>query len=92
MIAGVRGVSSRRVVSRVRGGAAAGFCRGVEVTVQLEEDQFIGSSAFLFGAVLERFFGLYSSINSFTKTVITSTKRTAPLRVWRPRVGEQILL
>jgi type VI secretion system protein ImpG len=92
MIAGVRSITSRRVVSRVPGGAAAGFCRGVEVTLQLDEDQFIGSSAFLFGAVLERFLALYSSINSFTKTVVTSTRRATPLRVWRPRVGEQILL
>lgn len=92
MIEGLRNVSSRRIVSRVQGGAAAGFCRGVEVTLQLDEGQFIGSSAFLFGAVLERFLALYGSINSFTKTVVTTTKRALPLRVWRPRVGEQILL
>ncbi|MCA9168965.1 MAG: type VI secretion system baseplate subunit TssF [Planctomycetales bacterium] len=92
MIEGVKQISNRRTVGRVRGGAAAGFCRGVEINLQLDEDRFTGSSLFLFSAVLDRFFALYSSINSFTQTIISTTGRVTPLRTWPPRVGEQILL
>ena len=92
MIEGLRTVSSRTIVSRVSGGASAGFCRGVEISLHLDEDRFVGSGLFLFSAVLERFLALYSSLNSFTKTVVTTTKRPVPLRVWQPRAGEQILL
>ena len=64
MIDGIRGVRGRRVVGRVPGDSRGGFCRGVEVTVDFDEDRFTGSGVFLFAAVLERFLGLYCSINS----------------------------
>lgn len=92
MIDAVLSVQSRRVVGRVSGGGAAGFCRGLEVTVQFDEDKFAGGGVFLFAAVLERFLGLYSSINSFTRTVATTNKREEVLRKWPPRAGEKVLL
>ena len=38
MIEGLLSVRSRRVVGRVGGSVSAGFCRGLEVTLQLDED------------------------------------------------------
>lgn len=92
IINSVLNVKSRRVVGRVGGDVAAGFCRGVEVTLELAEDRFIGSGVFLFASVLERFLGLYSSINSFTATVARSNKREKAIHRWPPRAGEQVLL
>jgi type VI secretion system protein ImpG len=46
----------------------------------------------LFAAVLENFFGLYTSLNSFTQLVAKSRQREEPLKRWPPRAGEQILL
>ena len=46
------------------------FGRGLEVTVTCDEAAFEGSGVFLLGAVLERFFAKYVSINSFTETVL----------------------
>lgn len=92
VIDGLTGVSSRRCVGRVGGPVSAGFCRGLEVTLEFDEDKFGGGGLFLFASVLERFLGLYSSINSFTKTIATTKKREEPLRQWPPRAGEQVLL
>ena len=92
MIEGVRNVRSRRVVGRVGGQVSGGFCRGLEVTLQLDEEKFSGGGVFLFASLLERFLGLYTSINSFTKTLVTTTQREEPLRRWPPRAGEQVLL
>lgn len=92
MIEGVRSVRSRRVVGRVGGPVSAGFCRGLEVTLHLDEDKFAGGGVFLFASVLERFLGLYTSLNAFTKTIATTTKREEPLRRWPPRAGERVLL
>ncbi len=92
MIDGVRNVSSRRVVGRVGGQVSGGFCRGLEVTLQLDEEKFTGGGVFLFASVLERFLGLYTSLNSFTKTILTTNQREEPLRRWPPRAGEQVLL
>ena len=48
------------------------FARGVEETVLLDEAAFEGTGSLVLGAVLERFFARYASINSFTETVIKS--------------------
>jgi type VI secretion system protein ImpG len=89
MIDAVRQVSG---VGRVSGGAASGFCRGFEVTVDFEEERFSGSGVYLFAAVLERFLGLYTSLNSFTRLIATTDRREEPLAKWPPRAGEQILI
>jgi type VI secretion system protein ImpG len=92
MIDGVTKVSGRRIVGRVSGGPAAGFCRGFEITVQFDEERFSGSGVYLFAAVLERFLALYSSLNSFTRLIATTNKREEPLAKWPPRAGEQIVI
>lgn len=92
MIDGLIGVQGRRVVGRIGGSVAAGFCRGLEVIIRLDEERFSGSGAYMFAAVLERFLGLYTSINSFTKVVATTNKREEPLAQWPPRAGEQVLI
>ena len=85
-LGGVLNVRGRRVVGRVGGGAAAGFCRGFEVTVHFDEERFSGSGVYLFSAVLERFFRKYVTINSFTETVLTTQQRGEIAR-WRPHSG-----
>ncbi len=92
MIDGILSVRSRRVVGRVPGDVRGGFCRGVEVTVHLDEDRFAGSGVFLFASVLEHFLGLYCNINSFSKLIVTTNRREGELRKWLPRAGEMILL
>jgi type VI secretion system protein ImpG len=92
MIDGIVGVSSRRVVGRIRGSVAVAFCRGLEVAIEFNEERFSGSGLFLFASVLERFLALYCSINSFTQMVATVQGREGELRRWQPRVGEKILL
>lgn len=92
MIDGVLSVRSRRVVGRVRDTAAGVFCRGLEVAVEFDEKRYAGAGMFLFASVLERFFGLYCSINSFSKMIATVQGREGELRRWPPRAGDQILL
>jgi type VI secretion system protein ImpG len=42
--------------------------------------------------VLERFLGLYASINSFSQLVGKTRQAEAPFKKWPPRAGEQTLL
>ncbi len=92
MIDGILRVSSRRVVGRVGGSVSAGFCRGIEVTLEFDEEKYSTHGLFLFATLLDRFLGLSASINSFTKTVAVSNRRESPVRIWPPRAGEQVLL
>jgi type VI secretion system protein ImpG len=91
-IAGIANVSARRVVARPPSFPWNGFCRGMEVTLEFDEDKYIGTGVFLFASVLEKFLALYASLNSFTQLVATTRQRSEPLKRWPPRAGEQILL
>ena len=91
-IAGILDVRSRRVVGRPNSMPWNGFCRGLEVTVDLDEEHYVGTGVYLFASVLEHFFGLYSSLNSFTQLVARTRQRKELLKRWPPRAGEQILL
>ena len=91
-IEGIVQVSSRRVVKRPATMGWHGFCRGMEVTVQFDEEKYVGSGVFLFASVIEQFLGLYASLNSFTQLVAITLQRERPLKRWPPRAGEQILL
>jgi type VI secretion system protein ImpG len=87
-IAGIRDVRSDRVVRNV-GGA---FCRGLKVTIDFDREHFVGTSPYLLAAVLDRFLGLYTSINAFSQLVARMPPEEEPLHTWPPRAGEQILL
>ncbi|MBY0513353.1 MAG: type VI secretion system baseplate subunit TssF [Gemmataceae bacterium] len=90
-IDGIVGIGHRRTTAWVGGGDVGGFARGVEVDLELDEERFVGSSGFLFASVLERFFGLYVSVNSFTQLVARFRQRAGELRRWPPRAGDQPL-
>ena len=95
MIAGVTSVECRRVVGRADDDSGeTGFVRGLEVTVTFNEGDFAGNSLFMLASVLERFFGLYVSINSFTRmvAVVSTGQRERELKRWACRAGEKILL
>lgn len=91
-IAGLASLASRSVVRRVGRAGAAGFARGMEMTLEFDPAQYTGSGLFLFASVLERFLGLYTSVNSFAQTVARVRQRPGDLKRWPPRAGEIQLL
>ena len=91
-ILGITNISSRKVVRQIGGHIGAGFVRGLETTVTFDETEFVGSGMFLFASVLERFFGLYVSLNSFNQLVLRTQQREEIVKRFPPRTGEQVLL
>jgi type VI secretion system protein ImpG len=79
-------VASRQVVRRLRQPNGFNAARGVEITVTFDEKGYEGSGVMIVGAALDRFFAEYTSINSFTQTVIATTQRGIIMR-WPPRSG-----
>lgn len=90
-IAGIIGVQGRRSVAPIRDGIGQGFCRGLEVTIEFDEDLYAGSGVFLFAAVLERFLALYASLNSATRLLARTRQRAGFLKRWPFRAGERSL-
>ncbi len=91
-IMGLSHINSRRVVRQTGSHIGTTLVRGIETTIEFDEEQFVGSGMFLFATVLEKFLGLYASVNSFNQLVIQTRQREGILRRWPPRAGEQILL
>ena len=90
-IEGLRQVSTRAVVRRLPMPGPIAFGRGVQINLEVDELAFQGSSAFLFGCVLERFFARHVSMNGFTETRMHSQTRGEILN-GRPRCGTRPIL
>lgn len=91
-INGLTRVASRRVVRQTGSRIGTGFVRGIETTLEFDEEQFVGGGVFLFASVLERFLALYASVNSFNQLLVQISQREGLLKRWAPRAGEQSLL
>jgi len=85
-------ISSARSFARLVSEQGISFARGVRIEMELDEDQFSGGGAFLFASVLERFFGLVASLNSFTQLSVVTPQRKEGLHEWQPRSGRRVLV
>ena len=91
----IRGITKMEIIRKsmyIGKDAWRGFCRGTGITLTFDEDLYQGTSAFLLGAVLNSFFGLYTAVNSFTQ--LTIKKRSQPEVVWKqwePVAADEVL-
>lgn len=85
-IDGLRSVTSKSIIRRINRPGPITFGRGLEVSILFNDASFEGTGFFLLGAVLERFFSKYVSINSFTETVVKTVNRGEVMR-WPIRIG-----
>lgn len=70
----------------IRGAAV----RGSRIDVELNEDHFAGEGdAYLFSAILDRFMGLYATINAYSQLTVRFT-RSGQVHAFPPRWGEQL--
>lgn len=91
-IDGIVAIKSSRKVARVVSEHGINFARGTAVDLELDEEFFVGGSAYLFAAVLESFFALYVSLNSFSQLSVRTRQRKEELKIWPPKAGTRILL
>jgi type VI secretion system protein ImpG len=78
-IEGLRDVSSKAVTRRLPMPGPIVFGRGLEITLEFDENAFRGTGVFLLGAVLERFLARY---------VIRTTERGEIMR-WKAKPGRR---
>jgi len=90
-ISGLTQLRSSRKMARLESEHGFVFCQGIAIDTEFDEEQFAGGSAFLLASILNRFFGLYSGINSFTQLRVTTQQRKGVVWAWPPRTGEQIV-
>ncbi|PKF63484.1 type VI secretion system baseplate subunit TssF [Psychromonas sp. psych-6C06] len=92
LIESIMEVNAKPISSPLTIDGFTAMCRGIEITVKIDDSLLSGTSVYLFATVLEHFFGLYCSINSFTRLLIKTKNKEGYLKKCPPRAGEKVLL
>jgi len=90
-IEGVLAIDQRDKTVWMSGQPFACFVRGLEIRITIDESSFAGSGLDVFARCIDRFMGLYVSLNSFTQLVVISHRTGEELIRCAPRNGESIL-
>jgi type VI secretion system protein ImpG len=85
-IEGLREVRSAQCTRRLPMPGPIVFGRGLEISLEFDENAFRGTGVYLLGAVFERFLARYVSINSFTEMVLRTTER-GEIKRWQAHPG-----
>ncbi|TQV66915.1 type VI secretion system baseplate subunit TssF [Exilibacterium tricleocarpae] len=91
-IEAIHGLATKPITAPIQIEDTTALCRGTEVEIVFDPVMLAGSSPLLFASVLERFLGLYCSINSFTRLIVRLAGKEGELKRWPPRAGEKALL
>ena len=92
LVDSILSVTARQISAPLSIDGHATMCRGVEIEVILKEEYLTGSSSFLYASILEHFFSLYCSVNSFSRTLIRINNKEGFLKKCPPRAGEKVFL
>ena len=90
-IDGVRSISYQPVVRRMPVKGPITYGRGLEIALTLDDSAFEGAGIVALGAVMERFFARYVSINSFAQTRVRSVVR-GNIKSWPVRAGSRQII
>lgn len=82
-------LQARPVNAPINVGGYPTLCRGIEVTVTINDRVLSGISLCLFSSVIEHFFALYCSVNSFSKVLIKLDNKEGIYKECPIRTGAQ---
>ena len=92
LIESLRGMQTKSITAPIQVENSTALCRGTEVHIELDPVMMVGTSPLLFASVIERFLGLYCTLNSFTRLIATLSGREGELKRWPPRAGAKALV
>ena len=91
-IQGISRIDSALCHAPIHTGQGLAFARGKRIEIEFDEEKFTGSGVYVFAAVLDRFLGLYATLNSFSILAARSRQRRELIREWPPRSGQKALV
>jgi type VI secretion system protein ImpG len=91
-IQAIMSLSASPTYARIRSDHGLTFARGQRIDLELDEEQFVGGGVYLFSSVLDRFLGLYTTLNSFNVLRVRTRQRKEMLNEWPPRAGWKALV
>ncbi len=91
-IAGITNVTGGPSTTRIGQAPRQAFVRGTEIELEFDENQYVGSGVYLMSCVLDHFFGLYCTANSYTRLSVRTQQREGWMTQFPPRSGAQPLI
>jgi len=91
LIDGLNLITSEKCVQRLDGA----FVRGTQINLMFDHENFAGDSVFMFASILNHFFSMYTTINSFTRmTAATHDRKSRGIESWKwpARAGNRNLI
>jgi type VI secretion system protein ImpG len=73
-------------------GKGPGICRGLSITLEIDEEPLEGLGVYLFSWVLDHFFATFATINSFTRLRVLSRGTNQVVYNGPARSGSKILV
>lgn len=92
IIDGLVSIRHKVVTARVDGDPFPSFVKGIEITIGVDPQYFVGTGVEQVGRLLDHFFGLYVHINSFTQLVLINHETGEEIMRCPPRNGDQPLV
>jgi len=92
LINSIQNIQTRSITAPITLQGRTSICRGTEIEVLFDDSLLAGNSVFLFSSVLQQFFAMYCSINSFTRLIVKLKGRAEAYKVWPPRIGEKAVI
>ena len=83
-VRGIKSLHAKPATMRKGTDVWRGLCSGIDVSIEFDEDAFVGASALLFSRVLAEFLSLYTTVNSFVRV---SIYRNGQLWIRWPALG-----
>ncbi len=73
-------------------GSPSGICRGLDIAIELADALAPTGEGYLLACVLDRFFGAYVTINSFSRLTLKFHAGAQRPLIWPARAGDRLLL
>ncbi|MEG0245876.1 MAG: type VI secretion system baseplate subunit TssF [Pseudomonas sp.] len=86
-IAGIVGIDATPGLELIGQAPRRAWVRGTEISVTFDEDLYVGSGIYLLAKVLDLFFGLYCTNNSWTRLRVLSRQREEQVVTFPARAG-----
>lgn len=88
LVDSLTGLSTRRILGRIGGPTDGDYVRGLETTLEIDEELCRGVGTWLFASVVERFLAASVSVNSFHQLVAKTKQGGRVVKRFPARAGE----
>jgi type VI secretion system protein ImpG len=88
----ITGLKTQLVTRRFGTDAWRGFAQGTKISLTFGQDNYHDLGAFVFSTVLNHFFSLFASVNSFTELEVFNERYKGTWKTWQPTSGNKALL